>query len=93
MGKVYCNTLTVLKLKGAAWRITIQNLYRDRGGWSGWACRAQGGTVLGAGRVAGAQARGLGARAGQGCALGALGLFLAWFDSVFFLSQIFGHCS
>ena len=30
---------------------------------------------------------------GQGCALGALGLFLARFDSVLFLSQIFGHCS
>ena len=35
----------------------------------------------------------LGARAGQGCALVALGLFLARFDSVLFLSQIFGHCS
>ena len=34
-------------------------------------------------------ARGLGAWAGQGCALGALGLFLARFDSVLFLSQIF----
>ena len=36
-----------------------------------------------------AWARGL----AKGCALGALGLFLARFDSVFFLSQIFGHCS
>ena len=27
------------------------------------------------------------------CALGALSLFLARFDSVLFLSQIFGHCS
>ena len=35
----------------------------------------------------------LGSRAGQGCALGALGLFLVRFDSVLFLSQIFGHCS
>ena len=32
-------------------------------------------------------ASGLGARAGQGCALGALSLFLARFDSAFFLSQ------
>ena len=29
----------------------------------------------------------------KGCALGALSLFLARFDSVFFLSRIFGHCS
>ena len=29
----------------------------------------------------------LGAQAGQGCALGALGLFLARFDSVLFMSQ------
>ena len=29
----------------------------------------------------------------KGCALGALSLFLARFDSVFFLSQIFEHCS
>ena len=46
----------------------------------------------------GAQARGAhgrGAqRADQGCALGALGLFLTRFDSVFFfLRQIFGHRS
>ena len=41
-----------------------------------------------AGRDRGARPR-LGARAGQGCALGALGLFLAQFDSIFFLSQIF----
>ena len=34
-------------------------------------------------------ARGLGERVGQGCALGALGLFLARFDSVLFLSQFF----
>ena len=34
-----------------------------------------------------AWARSLGARVGQGCALGALGLFLARFDSIFFLSQ------
>ena len=37
--------------------------------------------------------RGLGMRAGQGCALGILGLFLPRFDSVLFLSQIFRHCS
>ena len=37
-------------------------------------------------------ARGLGAQA-KGYALGALSLFLARFDSVFFRSQIFGHCS
>ena len=29
----------------------------------------------------------VGARAGQGCALGALGLFLTLFDSVLFLSR------
>ena len=34
-------------------------------------------------------ARGLGVRASQGCALGALSLFLARFDSVLFLSQFF----
>ena len=34
-------------------------------------------------------AQALGARGGQGCALGALGLFLARFDSVLFLSQFF----
>ena len=51
-------------------------------------------------RGGGAASRGLGpGRAAwvrglaKGCALGALGLFLARFDSVFFLSQIFGHCS
>ena len=42
---------------------------------------------------AGHWAGGLGAWAGQGCALGALGLFSTRFDSVFFLSRIFGHCS
>ena len=41
----------------------------------------------------GGRACGLGARAGQGCALRALGLFLARFDLVFFMGQIFGHCS
>ena len=53
-----------------------------RGAWPG--------RGLGAGRAAwalgerpGRWARGLGAWAGQGCALGALGLFLARFDSVF----------
>ena len=56
-------------------------------------------SARGAGAAAGAWARGarpaqaLGARAGQGCALGVLDLFSARFDSVLFLSQIFGHCS
>ena len=49
--------------------------------------QARGARQAGAGRTA--WARGL----ALGCALGALGLFLARFDSVFFLSQIFGHCS
>ena len=54
-------------------------------GWKDLGARAQ---------QAGARGRaGLGARAGQGYALGALGLFLARFDSVLFLSQIFGRCS
>ena len=45
------------------------------------------------------QAGARGARAARraagraGCALGARSLFLARFDSVFFRSQIFGHCS
>ena len=39
----------------------------------------------GRGRLAGRGAQG--ARPGQGCALGALGLFSTWFDSVLFLSQ------
>ena len=55
------------------------------------AAGARGARGTGAGHAA--WARSLGARPGQGCALGALGLFLARFDSVFFLSQIFGHCS
>ena len=42
---------------------------------------------LGAGRTAWAR------RLAKGCALDALNLFLARFDSVFFLSRIFGHCS
>ena len=47
----------------------------------------------GAGAAVGARARGahgaqaLGPRAGQGCALGALGLFFTRFDSVLFLSR------
>ena len=45
-----------------------------------------GGTAVGAAGVRGV-------RAGQGCALGALGLFLARFDSVLFLSQLSRHCS
>ena len=40
-----------------------------------------------AGRRGGRAARALGARAGQGCALGALSLFLSRFDSILFLSQ------
>ena len=47
----------------------------------------------GRGRARQARGRALGARPSQGYAFGALGLFLARFDSVFFLSQIFGHCS
>ena len=47
----------------------------------------------GRGRARPARGRALGARPSQGYAFGALGLFLARFDSVFFLSQIFGHCS
>ena len=39
--------------------------------------------------LAGRWARGL----ALGCALGALGLFLARFDSVFSRVKIFGHCS
>ena len=49
--------------------------------------RARQARGLGAGRAA--WARGL----AKDCALGALSLFFARFDSVFFLSQIFGHCS
>ena len=44
------------------------------------------------GRQAGARAAGR-AAGPAGCALGARNLFLARFDSVFFRSQIFGHCS
>ena len=61
-----------------------------------------GAQALGA-RARGRQARGArwarqGARPGRdagpvGCALGALSLFLARFDSVRFLSRFFGHCS
>ena len=39
------------------------------------------------GRARGRASWAAGARAGQGCALGALDLFLARFDSVLFLSQ------
>ena len=49
----------------------------------------QGAAGRGRERQGAAWARGL----AKGCALGALSLFLALFDSVFFLSQIFGHCS
>ena len=59
------------------------------GAWQGRTARAA--WALGA--RPGRWARGLGVRAGQGCALGALSLFSTRFDSVFFLSQIFGHCS
>ena len=63
--------------------------------------RVAGAQVRGTGAqadVRGARAHALGARGGrraavgQGCALGVLSLFLSRFDSVFFLSQIFGHC-
>ena len=49
--------------------------------------RGRGATCKRQGRAAGRAAR------PAGCALGALCLFLAQFDSVFFRSQIFGHCS
>ena len=60
------------------------------------AARAQGRWALGATeRKAGARvAHAAGRAAGPaGCALGARNLFLARFDSVFFQSQIFRHCS
>ena len=55
------------------------------------AARARGPT----GRVAGArEARAAGRAVGPaGCALDARSLFLSRFHSVFFRSQIFGHCS
>ena len=49
--------------------------------------KAQAGAWQGAAGACGA--RGL----ATGCALGALGLFSTRFNSVFFLSHIFGHCS
>ena len=58
-----------------------------------WARRGAVGRAGAQGRAGGrrtlarAQARSLGARAGQGCALSALGLVLARFDSVLFLSR------
>ena len=60
--------------------------------------RAAGEQQQGHKRVAGAPGarhwRAAGRAAGPtGCALGELSLFLARFDSVLFLSQIFGHCS
>ena len=64
-----------------------------------WAAGAGARGARGAG-LAGRQARGLGAGGtalarglATGCALGALDLFSTRFDSIFFLSQIFGHCS
>ena len=78
-------------------RIGRAGVQSARGALGAQACRARGargrraaGAAAGAGargargaRLAGWQARGL----ALGCALGALGLFLARFDSVFFLSQ------
>ena len=50
---------------------------------AGWGARGRQARAHAAGRAAGP----------AGCALGARNLFLARFDSVFFQSQIFGHCS
>ena len=59
---------------------------RRRAGCAGQASAARGARATGARRRGRAwQARGL----AKGCALGALSLFLACFDLVFFLSQIF----
>ena len=61
--------------------------------WGAWGSRAH--RQAGGQGARGAQ-QGHAARRAAGpasCALGALGLFLARFDSVLFLSQIFGHCS
>ena len=90
-------------------RIAIQNCIVTGGMGAGKALGAASARAGGAGRAAQALACGtgaqrvawaLGARPGRwarglakGCALGALSLFLTRFDSVFFLSQIFGHCS
>ena len=51
--------------------------------------RARGRSAAGTGR----SGRAAWAQDGQDCALGAVGLFLARFDSVLFMSQIFGHGS
>ena len=61
------------------------SLARAAGGlWVGVRARAScSWAQAGGSGAAGRWARGLGAWAGQGCALGALGLFLARFDSVF----------
>ena len=63
-------------------------------GTGAWGSSARGARQEQHGRAA----RALGARPGRaagpvGSALGALSLFLAQFDSVFFRSLIFGHCS
>ena len=88
--------------RGAPDRRTLGRRRRaaaERGARGSWAQAQAGGSG-----ARGASGRALGARQGvgraalarglaKGCALGALSLFLARFDSVFFLSQIFGHCS
>ena len=53
----------------------------------------QGHTAGRAAHTARARHRRWARRLAKGCALGALSLFLAQLDSVFFLSHIFGHCS
>ena len=60
-----------------------------RGNRRGRAQSARGRAGWAAGARPGRWARGL----ALGCALGALGPFSIRFDSVFFLSQLFGHCS
>ena len=72
---------------------------RSRGALGATGARGAGQGRAGRGRgtrgIAGA--RGLGSQPGQGCAIGALSLFLTRFDSVLFLSQfldtVHEHCS
>ena len=84
-----------LSIRQAAW---ARRAVGARGGWRGgsWACgrhgrarQTRGAWGVGRGRASGARQ---GARPGRaagpvGCALGALSLFLARFDSVLFLSR------
>ena len=71
---------------GGRWALDVLALGAQAGRRrSGREAGARGARGLGA--RPGGWGRGLGERAGQGCALGALGLFLARFDSVLFLSH------